>query len=257
MKVEQTSFVFEGKRIGWFLYVPAGKKSEKFPAVILVHGFSGGTHEVKNKYMCEQLARSGMVAFMFDFYDEPNGLSDLPIEEMSVSLQLRVVRAAVDYVAGLRFVDAHRIGLMGHSLGGMTVLLYTPMDARVKALVVQSGVSDFKALVEHWGDVSEWKMQGVKHFTRSWGEMDIKYSLVEDGLQNDVYKMARKITCPVLVFHGDKDESVRLEESEKLMHSLKRTDEFVVLKGSGHTYKEAGMKEKVTALLVGFMKKKL
>ena len=62
-------FMFEGKKIGGFLYVPDGKGP--FPAVVLVHGFGGGIHEEKNKVMCTELARKGFLAFMFDFYDKP------------------------------------------------------------------------------------------------------------------------------------------------------------------------------------------
>ncbi len=209
--------------------------------------------------MCEQLAFSGFVAFMFDFYDEPNGLSELPIEKMSVSLQLRVVCCAMDYVCSLDFVDANRIGLTGHSLGGMTVLLYTPMDMRVKALVVQSALSDFqeKVLSRTWGGLDEWKQRGYKIFEKSWGGMRVNYGFVEDGLKHDVYHSAAKIQCPVLVFQGDKDESVPLEQSKKLMTFLKRNDKLVVLPGSGHTYKEKGMREKAASLLVEFVKNNL
>ena len=257
MKVEQTSFVFEGKKIGGFLYVPDGEG--KFPAVVLVHGFGGGVHEPKNKFMCEQLCAEGFVAFMFDFYDKPNGLSEFSIEKTSVTLQLGVLRAAMDYVCGLFFVVAGRVGLSGHSLGGMTVLLYTPTDNRVKALVVQSALSDFKekTLSHTWGNITNWKERGYKIFDKSWGGMNVSYNFVADGLTHDVYGAAGRIKCPVLVFHGDKDESVPLEQSERLMKSLKKMDEFVVLAGSGHTYNEKGMKEKTTALLVDFMKKKL
>ncbi len=259
MKITQTFFVFERKKIGGFLYVPDGAKGEKFPAVILVHGFGGGVHEEKNRFMCNELVKAGFVAFIFDFYDKPNGLSELSIEDTSMSLQLRVLRAAVDYIASLSFVDVNRIGLTGHSLGGMTVLLYTPTDLRVKALVVQSALSDFKekTLSNTWGDISVWKKQGYKLFDRSWGGMKVNYSFVEDGLKYNMYTIARKIKCPVLVFHGDKDVSVPLEQSERLMTFLKKSDEFVVLHGSGHTYKEERMNEKATLLLVEFMKKNL
>lgn len=253
MKVEKTFFLFEGKRVGGFSYIPEGVG--KFPAVILVHGFGGGIHELKNRFMCEKLAEAGIAAFMFDFYDEPNGLSEILREEMTVSLQLRVLRSAIDCVCGLPIVDVSRIGLTGHSLGGMTVLLYTPTDSRVKVLVVQSGVSDFEELVAHWGDVGDWKKRGYKHFDKSWGGMDVKYALVEDGMRYDVYAQARKITCPVLVFHGDQDTSVPLQESEELMSSLKKEDELAVLHGCGHTYKEEGIMGRATMLLVGFMKK--
>ncbi|MDO8510829.1 MAG: alpha/beta fold hydrolase, partial [Nanoarchaeota archaeon] len=144
MKIEQVFFEYLSKKVGGYFYLPAGEGP--FPTVILIHGFGGGTHEPKNKFMCKTLAENGFAAFMFDFYNQPNGLSEFPIEETSVSLQLKILRAGTDFVAKQSFVDPTRIGLAGHSLGGMTVLLYTPTDTRVKALVVQSGVSDFNTI---------------------------------------------------------------------------------------------------------------
>ncbi|MDO8510996.1 MAG: prolyl oligopeptidase family serine peptidase, partial [Nanoarchaeota archaeon] len=147
-----------------------------------------------------------------------------------------------------------RIGLAGHSLGGMTVLLYTPTDTRVKALVVQSGVSDFNT-IKKFKNI-EWKQKGYMLFDKSWGGMKVNYSFIEDGMKYDVYAKAKEIKCPVLVIHGDKDESVPLEQSQHLMKFLKREDELVIIKGAPHGYKDKVL-EQVTSLLVEFMKKKL
>ena len=252
MKIEQVFFEHLGKKIGGYFYLPEGKGP--FPTVILIHGFGGGTHEQKNKSMCKALVENGFTAFMFDFYNKPNGLSEFPVEETSVSLQVEILRAAIDFVAKQSFVDPARIGLAGHSLGGMTVLLYASTDNRIKALVVQSGVSDFHTINSY--NNPRWKQNGYMLFEKSWGEMKVNYSFIEDGMKYDVYSKAKEIKCPVLVIHGDKDESVPLEQSQKLMKFLKKKEELVIIKGAPHSYKDKVLEE-VTSLLVGFMKKKL
>ena|SRR3989344_6967677 len=252
MRIEQVFFEYLGKKIGGYFYLPEGKGP--FPTVILVHGFGGGTHELKNKFMCEALVENGFAAFMFDFYDKPNGVSEFPIEETSVSLQLKILKAATVFAATRAFVEPTQIGLVGHSLGGMTVLLYAPIDQRIKALVVQSGVSDFH-LIKSYNN-PEWKQKGYMLFEKSWGEMKINYSFIEDGRKFDVYTKAKEIRCPVLVVHGDKDESVPLEQSQKLMRFLKKRDKLVVIPGAPHGYKDEVLEE-VTSLLVKFMRKRL
>lgn len=228
MKKEQVSFNYEGKKIGGFIYRP--EEERKFPAVILVHGFGGGVHEEKNKFMCEKLVENGFVAFMFDFYDKPNRLSELPIEEMTVSLQLKVLRKAIDFVSGLDFVNEDKIGLTGHSLGGLTVILYTPTDDRIKALVIQSTVIDFTKTNKYLGISSKWEEQGYWLFEKSWGGAKISYSFVEDVVKHNVLNEAEKIKIPTLVFHGDEDAGVPLEQPQELIKHLKPTDKLVVIK---------------------------
>jgi len=256
MKKETVFFEYNKKKIGGFLYIPSGEG--RSPAVIFVHGHGGGTHEVKNQVMCEALAQEGLVTFLFDFYDKPNGLSEIPIEDMTVSLQLKILRKAVDFIASRKEVDQKRIGLTGHSLGGMTVLLYTPTDSRIKALVAQSSVSQFgKTKGTSLVDKPDWKEHGYKIFDKSWGKMKVKWQYIEDGLTHDVYAATEKITCPVLVFHGNEDESVPLAQSEKLAKHLKKTDLFITINNADHCYKTNDTLPVATKLLVDFIKEKL
>ena len=256
MKTEKVVFDFKGKKIGGFLYIPSGKGP--FPAVIFVHGFSGGTHEEKNKVMCTELARNGFVAFMFDFYNAPNGLSEIPIEETTVSLQLQLLRKAIDYLVALPFVNTAKVGLTGHSLGGMTVLLYTHTDARIKALVVQSAVSNFGETKSTAFDYhADWKKKGYKIFDKSWGKMRINHSFVDDGLKHKVYAAVEKIRCPILIFHGDKDESVSLSQAQQQIKHCKPTDKLVIIPGADHCYKINNTLPMATKLLVDFMKEHL
>lgn len=256
IKIEPVFFDFNGKKIGGFIYHP--NLPGKFPAVIFVHGFGGGTHESKNQIMCWELAENNLIAFMFDFYDKPNRLSQIPIEEMAVSLQLEILKAAIDFISKQNYVDKNQLGLTGHSLGGMTVVLYTPKDQRIKTLVVQSALSQFgeskSTAFEYYPD---WKKKGYQIFDKSWGNMKINYYFIEDGLRYDVYSEAEKIKCPVLVFHGNQDESVNVSQSQELIKHLKPLDKLVIIKGADHCYRTNDTLPEATALLVNFMKKQL
>jgi len=255
MKLERVSFKYQKETIGGFLYTPDG--AGPFPAVILVHGFAGGVHQAKLKSQCEQLAKKGFMAFMFDFYDIPNQISTVRREFTSVSLQLKILRSAVDYICGLSVVDVNKIGLAGHSLGGMTALLYCVADSRIKALVLESPVSDFGNTPAFDADKVQWKKKGHHIFARSFGEMKIYWDFMKDGLKYDVYTFARKVKCPVLVTHGDTDSVVPLDHSKKLVKHLKVSDQLIIVPGAGHEYKEGNSLAMVTSKLIEFMKNKL
>jgi pimeloyl-ACP methyl ester carboxylesterase len=50
----------------------------------------------------------------------------------------------------------------------------------------------------------------------------------------DTYKYVQQCKCPIVIFHGDKDELIAYESSLKLKKLLKDTDTLVRLKGLGH-----------------------
>ncbi len=44
----------------------------------------------------------------------------------------------------------------------------------------------------------------------------------------------KKVTCPIVIFHGTEDWVVPLSSAEKLKPSLKKEDRFVIIEGGGH-----------------------
>ncbi len=50
----------------------------------------------------------------------------------------------------------------------------------------------------------------------------------------DTYKYVQQCSCPIVIFHGDKDKLVSYESSLKLKKYLKDTDTLIRLRGLGH-----------------------
>jgi len=242
MRIEKISFKnSDGKRLVGLVYVPEGKGP--FPAVVLIHGLTGGIHEIKNRYMCDMLMNNGFVALQFDFYDKPNNLSEPKIENTNVTQQVKTTKLAIDFVESLPYVEKNKIGLTGHSLGGMTVVIYAASkDSRIKALVVQSAVSQFgnSKAIEQFGK-EEVRKKGYIQLEKDWGNVHINYSFYEDGKKYNVYKEAEKIAFPTLIFHGDEDESVDFRQSEELIKHIKVKDnKLEIIKGADHCYYNKG-----------------
>ncbi len=252
MIIRKSCFEYEGKKICGYFYIPG--HDGKFPAVVMVHGFGGGVHEKKNVLLCEELARAGIAVYMFDFYDKPNSLSEILVEDMTVTLQLQVLRHAVDYVMAQDFVDMRRVAITGHSLGGMTVLLYGAVDDRLKGVVAQAAVSEFEKNSEpEFQNLEEWERDGVRLFGSDYGNVAVKWSFIEDGRNHDVYEACHKIKAPVLVLHGDKDECIPLEQAQEQIKHLKSTDKLVVIRDADHCFYPASCLYEATKLLVDFM----
>lgn len=98
-------------------YKPAA--TGRYPTVLMLHGFTG--NRVESGFMFVQLARQfakvGMAAVTFDF--RHSGESDGSFDQMLVSGELDDALRMTRWLQGQPFVDRSRLGLMGHSLGGL------------------------------------------------------------------------------------------------------------------------------------------
>lgn len=116
-----------GGTLSGMLYIPKaamtpdaqGEYSDARPAVILSHGYLN-SNQMQDPNAIE-LARRGYVVFAMDMYGHGN--SDLPAGSDDPSNSGSVLGAidAFNYVKDLPYVDSTRIGLVGHSMGGMNI----------------------------------------------------------------------------------------------------------------------------------------
>jgi uncharacterized protein len=172
---------------GWFL--PPGNGA----LVVLVHGLSGNRTQLLPE--ARFLAREGYGLLLFDLgaHGESGGtVSTYGDREASQ------VAAAVDFAARQPEVDPQRIGALGFSLGGYSVLKAAPQEPRLKAVVVEAAaVAPARALQDelgHWGPLGLWPALGVMR---------------RAGVDIDAVQPARDMGAlagrPVLLIAGQKD----------------------------------------------------
>jgi dienelactone hydrolase len=99
--------------------------SGPFPAVVLLHGCGGLSPRRDNRWV-ERLTRWGYLTLQVDSFG-PRGISSVCTynSKDSIDIVQRRIQDAYDaqaYLAGLTFVDANRIAVMGWSHGGLITL---------------------------------------------------------------------------------------------------------------------------------------
>ena len=127
------------------IWSPEATSSQvSLPLIVFSH--SSGGNRRSAAFLCSHLASHGYVVAAMDHSemvaaelapaaDETAGQRTARVDAVMAS-RVPDVRFLIDYVLGAGLnVDADRIGLVGHSFGGWTVLAVPEVDARVRSVV--------------------------------------------------------------------------------------------------------------------------
>jgi Dipeptidyl aminopeptidases/acylaminoacyl-peptidases len=122
VKITDMTYVTEdGARMSALLYVPNSVSVENpAPAIVSIHGYNN-TREVQDINAVE-LSRRGYVVIAIDSYDHGGSSFADPRINKGVAPDMGAY-SALQYLGTLPYVDAKRIGMVGHSLGGSNVQL--------------------------------------------------------------------------------------------------------------------------------------
>ena len=155
-----------GDRVGAYLFLPAeAAHQEQRPAVLCLHQTvrigkeePAGLGGKENLRYALELAERGFVTFAPDYPSFGEHTWDFFAAKHYQSGTMKAVWdniRAVDYLQSLPEVDAGRIGVIGHSLGGHNAIFTALCDQRLKAVVTSCGFSSFaKDDVPSWSGPS-------------------------------------------------------------------------------------------------------
>ena len=202
---------------GWF--VPGEPETASGPdsnvTWLWFHGNGGNIgHRIGELALAHH--RTGANIFIFDYrgYGESGGTAS----EQGTYLDSRAV---IEYLASRPDVDPDRIVYLGHSLGA-AVALEVALTRPPLAMVL---VSPFASV-------------------RDMANLTLPFPPVGWLVRNhyDSISRIRQLDTPILVLHGDQDETVPMSQGRKLYDAANQPKRFQILKGAAHsdTYEVAG-----------------
>jgi len=218
------------------------------PAVVIVHGFKGFKDWGMFPPLADRLARAGFVAVSFNL--SGSGVDDAGnftfpdrFGHDTFSAELQDLESVINaFVAGALDVAApSSIGVLGHSRGGGVAILEAARNERITALVTWASVST----VHRWPApvIAEWRRSGRQDIvnTRTGEVLPLYTDILDDNEANadrlDIIAAAGRITAPWLLVHGADDESVSLEEGERLAAVVRHpASRHEWIAGGGHTF---------------------
>jgi pimeloyl-ACP methyl ester carboxylesterase len=216
------------------------------------HGFKGFKDWGFFPYVGERLAAAGFAAVGFNFAGSGIGPDLENCTELdrfaadTISQQTNDLGCVLDALAAGTLhpggrLDAGRVALLGHSRGGAVAILRARTDRRVRTVVTWAGVST----LVRWSaeERCAWRERGFAEVqnARTGQVLRMNWSYVEDLERNadrlDVQAAAGGLEIPLLVVHGEDDESVPVREARVLSSAAPPgAAELVLLPHAGHTF---------------------
>lgn len=216
--MERVEIPFDGIRMPAYFRVPGGTKNP--PCVILL----GGLDTTKEDYLivADHCMRRGLATLAFD----GPGQGETMFEMRWRTDFERAIIAVIDYLEGRPEIDRARIGIVGRSMGGFYAPKAAAIDKRIKAVVAWGAMYHLRNLAE----VPKHTLEGFIFVSGSKTLEEAKkfYASI------DLSGYASKISCPVLVVHGELDTITPLENATSLIKDIKGAVETLIWNNSVH-----------------------
>jgi dipeptidyl aminopeptidase/acylaminoacyl peptidase len=235
------SYLSNGLNISGILNIPTGEGP--FPLVIFNHGYIDPKIYTQGRGLRREqdyVARAGFAVLHTDYrghaasdpspMDEETKIYDGGLEYAVDSANaINAVRAA-----NLPTIDARRVGMLGHSLGGgVTLSILTGQPDLVDAAVLYAPVH-----ADMWENFSRWRRE------RPEGDRTLEVMQTReenpaawDALSPETY--LKDIRSPVLLFQGSRDKDVPKEWSDHLASRLREEGKditYIEYDGEGHEF---------------------
>jgi pimeloyl-ACP methyl ester carboxylesterase len=218
-------------------------------AVILCHGMESNKNSEKIVSLGAALASRGILALRFDF--SYVGESTGRFEDITYSGEVDDLRAAYALV---RNRHPGKIAILGSSMGGTVALLFAADEPAIAALVTVAAPvhpEEFPRRTLTPKQIDEWRNRG---FTFYHGQR-LNVSLLHNLEKINILEAAVRITCPVLIVHGDADDVVPVKEAHELHGHLTNSKKLLILKGGDHRLSDPAIMQRAIAEALDWLAK--
>jgi len=230
--------------------------------VFVVHGLGGYKEELHIQAFVSTFLNNGFTAVLFDARNT-FGESEGKYEDATTTNYYEDLEDVITWAKDQSWYK-EPFWLAGHSLGGLSIALYAEQHPeKIKALAPISAVISGKlsASTQKWkGMLEKWKRTGWlirKSETHPERVKKLKWAEMEDRLTYDLLPDADKLTMPVLIIVGDKDEGAPVKHQQILFDKLPGKKEMHIIKGAPHTFREPKHLEEIKDIFNKWIKNNL
>ena len=230
---------------------PALRPGEKAPFVVICHGLTGNLGEEHLTRLSDSLLVRGIGSVRFNF--NGHGDDETNFVHHTISREVSEALAVFDYVSELEWVDESRMGIAGHSQGGVVagitagelgserlacLALLAPaacihtniVSGTMFGLVIPS--DELEALSKAAAEDPA-APQGVPF----WGGRTLGWDYIKDAMNLDMHALAARFTGPSIIVQGTADDPGLIADSKAYCDYMSDV-QYVALKGLSHCYPE-------------------
>jgi uncharacterized protein len=230
------TFDSDGHRLLGVLYLARGQEPK--PTVLLLHGCPGLE---KNLDLAVRLREAGWNALAFHYRGCWGSAGRYDLRTIP-----RDVTAAVDFVTGCPRVDAGRIAVLGHSLGGWAALLTAAAEPRLRAVAVYGAAARLGAGLRLSPDVLE------REFTRFLAVTPEEFAAQAAGVPDGLEAAAAISPRALLVVHGTADRWVPVADARELAARAGPDCRYVEVEGADHAF--SWHRAELSDLIIGWLR---
>lgn len=211
----------DGLTIPAFVTLPPGISSldaaRNLPFVILPHGGPNAREFVGFDYWAQFLATRGYGVLQMNFRGSTGYGSTFQAagnQQWGQAMQ-DDISDGVGWLVNNGHADANRVAIMGGSYGGYAALMGAVKTPELYQCAVSfAGVTDLPDIIRDSYDYINGRYY-AKYIGRLWTDRKML-------AENSPARQADKLSIPVLMFHGEEDRVVSVDQGNKMARALKR-----------------------------------
>lgn len=246
MKIERHSYLGANNRVSLYELSSSPRHEE---LVLFIHGFMGFMD-----WGAWHLVRDYFTSAGYDFcrfnLSHNGGTNTNPIDfpdeaafgQNTYSKELFDISSILNHLE-TEYRPYDKIHLIGHSRGGGMAILAAQQWQQISSLgqvCTWAAISDIERRFPTGEDLADWEASGVRFVKngRTLQDLPQAFELYADYKRNhhklDIKAAAKDIAAKLFIFHGDQDQSVRIEEGFELADVALR--KVHIIEGADHVF---------------------
>ena len=239
----------DGTMVPAYLTLPPGKVAKGLPAIVLPHGGPSARDEWGFDWLSQYLAARGYAVIQPN-YRGSAGFGDAWLAQngfKSWRTSIGDISSAARFLIAQGIADPARLAIVGWSYGGYASLQSVATEPTLyKAAVAIAPVTDLGLL---------------KTEAENYTNAELVAKFVGSGqhiVEGSPLKQASRITVPVLLFHGNLDTNVAIEQSTRMAAALRGAPtpaEYVRFDGLDHQLEDSDARSRMLLRIGQFLDK--
>ena len=241
----------DGTNIPAYLTLPPGRDARGLPAVVLPHGGPSARDEWGFDWLPQFLAHQGY-AVLQPNYRGSAGFGDAWLQQngfRSWQTSIGDIAAGARWLSAQGIADPAKLAIVGWSYGG-----YAALQAGATAPDLFRAIVAIAPVVD---------LQQLREDNRGFTNAALVERFIGTGphvVEGSPLQQVRRITAPVMLFHGDRDLNVRVIHARRMHSALRdagKQSDLTIFEGLEHDLADSAARTEMLTKIGTFLRERI